>query len=195
VLHISSGDIEHFRPKAGYRQHAKGPLVRPGYYWLAYAWSNLFFCCELCNRRHKKNFFPLVEPAQRAGSHHAAVKGERPLFIDPAAEDPARYIGFREQYAFPINNHPRAKATIRALQLNRQELAERRHQLLRYLKKMKELRDTLAGRIAQGQRPGRTPPRVLRVKLKEVEVLLCACVSDSAEYAAMARAALPDIRI
>src|SRR5829696_6946006 len=35
VTHISYGDVEHFRPKAGYRQAAKDPLGRPGYYWLA----------------------------------------------------------------------------------------------------------------------------------------------------------------
>jgi hypothetical protein len=36
VTHIAYGDVEHFRPKAAYRQSPDDPLVRPGYYWLAY---------------------------------------------------------------------------------------------------------------------------------------------------------------
>ena len=53
VSHIAYGDVEHFRPKAGYRQRPEDPLVQPGYYWLAYEWSNLLFCCQLCNQRFK----------------------------------------------------------------------------------------------------------------------------------------------
>ena len=34
--HIGYGDIEHFRPKGGYKQHDSEPNLRyPGYYWLA----------------------------------------------------------------------------------------------------------------------------------------------------------------
>lgn len=54
ITHIAYGDVEHFRPKAGYRQHPDDPLGRPGYYWLAYDWSNLYLACQLCNQRFKK---------------------------------------------------------------------------------------------------------------------------------------------
>lgn len=62
--HTQFGDVEHFRPKAGSRQR---PDDRPmaGYYWLAYAWANLYLSCEVCNRRHKGGLFPLANPAQR----------------------------------------------------------------------------------------------------------------------------------
>ena len=43
------GDVEHFRPKSGYQTVVKGPLIKPGYYWLAYDWSNLLFSCQVCN--------------------------------------------------------------------------------------------------------------------------------------------------
>ena len=36
VTHIAYGDVEHFRPKAGYKQNKNDSLCRPGYYWLAY---------------------------------------------------------------------------------------------------------------------------------------------------------------
>jgi hypothetical protein len=52
-LHVSDGDVEHFRPKGGVRQADTDPLQQPGYYWLAYDWANLMFSCERCNRRHK----------------------------------------------------------------------------------------------------------------------------------------------
>ena len=35
ISHIAHGDVEHFRPKAGYRQNPEDPLVQPGYYWLS----------------------------------------------------------------------------------------------------------------------------------------------------------------
>ena len=42
-------DVEHFRPKgrvAERREH-------PGYYWLAYEWTNLYPSCQNCNQRRK----------------------------------------------------------------------------------------------------------------------------------------------
>ena len=50
VSHVSHGDVEHFRPKAGYQIDENAPLVRPGYFWLAYDFSNLFFACQICNQ-------------------------------------------------------------------------------------------------------------------------------------------------
>ena len=57
VRHISYGAVEHFRPKGGYKQRKSDTLKRPGYYWLAYDWDNLFFCCQLCNEQFKRNMF------------------------------------------------------------------------------------------------------------------------------------------
>jgi uncharacterized protein (TIGR02646 family) len=108
-LHVSDGDVEHFRPKAAVRQSDAEPLERPGYYWLAYAWENLLFACERCNRRHKKNLFPLIAPAHRATSHRAPIADEMPVFIDPSMEDPEQYITYREHVPVAIDgNHRRA---------------------------------------------------------------------------------------
>lgn len=105
-LHVSDGDVEHFRPKGGVRQADSEPLERPGYYWLAYEWHNLLFACERCNRRHKKSLFPLSEPARRATSHRDALTDEDPVFIDPSIEDPERYIGYREHIPIAIGGNP-----------------------------------------------------------------------------------------
>ena len=125
VTHISYGDVEHFRPKAGVRQKSGASLGRPGYYWLAYEWSNLFLSCQLCNQRYKENLFPLKKPADRAKSHSDNVGMEKPMFIDPT-EDVGKYISFREEVIFAVNDNPRGKATIKALGLDRDELNDMR---------------------------------------------------------------------
>jgi uncharacterized protein (TIGR02646 family) len=124
------GDVEHFRPKAAYRQGEGGELVRPGYYWLAYEWSNLFLSCIPCNQRHKKNLFPLGTPGSRATSHDAgyAVDDEEPLFIDPARVNPEQHISFRLQFPYPIKDSPAGRMTIEALGLDRAQLNNSREE-------------------------------------------------------------------
>jgi hypothetical protein len=46
-------DVEHFRPKLKVTENAG----HPGYWWLAYEWSNLLFACKACNSGHKKTIF------------------------------------------------------------------------------------------------------------------------------------------
>lgn len=135
VSHVSDGDVEHFRPKAAVRQSRADPPSRPGYYWLAYEWTNLYYACERCNRRNKQALFPLTAPARRACSHadQAALCAEQPLFIDPGAEDPERLIGFRAGEPYPVDNNPRAELTITALELGRRPLMERRDEIMKTL--------------------------------------------------------------
>jgi len=120
------GDVEHFRPKATFCQGEGLPVERPGYYWLAYEWDNLLLACPICNQRFKKSLFPLLDPAKRARNHHGDVSQERALFLHPAEEDPARFIGFRQEVACAKRGSRRAKATINALGLNRENLSEER---------------------------------------------------------------------
>lgn len=125
---VSAGDVEHFRPKAAVRQSPTDPEQRPGYYWLAYIWSNLLFSCEICNRSHKRSFFPLADASRRVRSHRAALADETPLLIDPAADDPDLSLGFRDEVAF--GRDIRGETTIRYLGLNRDELCESRADVL-----------------------------------------------------------------
>jgi hypothetical protein len=124
VRHTAHGDVEHYRPKRGVRQNDADPLEQPGYFWLAYAWQNLFFACQLCNQSFKKNLFPLVDPTRRARSHLDDLAAEGPMLIHPADEEPGILIGFREEIAFPIDDDPRARISIEVVGLNREELAE-----------------------------------------------------------------------
>jgi len=175
ITHISYGDVEHFRPKGGFRQTLKGSLGKPGYYWLAYEWSNLFFSCQLCNQRFKKNLFPLENPRDRAKSHHDEIKAEKPMFISPA-EDVENYIYFRQEIAFASGNNLRGKATIEALGLNRDKLVRDRFDnfdRLRLIHKMATL----------------GLPISLR---KEAKAFIDKCLRSSSEYASMVRCAVKD---
>lgn len=134
ITHISYGDVEHFRPKGGYSQDTDDDLHRPGYYWLAYNWANLFLSCQLCNQRFKKNLFPLEIPGERASSHHDDIAREQPLFIHPSNDDPAQHVGFRDEFPYAINGNRRGRLTIEWLRLDRDALNEMRRDCLEKLK-------------------------------------------------------------
>ena len=172
VTHVAYGDVEHFRPKGGYRQDPDDPLGRPGYYWRAYAWENLFFSCQLCNQRYKKNLFPLRNPGQRARSHHDDSSAEEALFIDPGAMNPEEFISFRQEYPYAINGNDLGHMMIDALGLDREALAERRRDHLDALRLVKALADSDSP------------------EADDARDYLHRSIQDSAEYAAMARAAL-----
>jgi uncharacterized protein (TIGR02646 family) len=174
ITHISYGDVEHFRPKAGYRQSVGDTLHKPGYYWLAYEWINLFLACQICNQVFKKNLFPLSNPTARVTSHKKKIVAEKPLFIDPTSDDPENLISFRCEIPFPLNNDERAKATIEGLGLKRPKLNERRLERYERLKMLYQIAYKL-------------PPIEESDAAKE---LLDKAVRDDAEYASMARAAV-----
>jgi uncharacterized protein (TIGR02646 family) len=179
ILHISHGDVEHFRPKKGFRQHANEPLSTPGYYWLTYAWINLYFCCQICNQRHKKSLFPLADASARARSPRNVAR-EKPLFIDPSLDDPSAHITFHGEFAVAINGSPRGAATIDGLQLNRRELVEERRQWLDAMRFLLKFRADLE----DWRRPED------REELERLRRYLAGAAADQSEYAAMARALL-----
>ena len=174
------GDIEHFRPKAGFRQGKRTRLEKPGYYWLAYDWDNLLLACSICNQRHKGNLFPLVNPALRARNHDQAVLQEEPLFIHPVFADPARYIAFRQEVAYPRNNHPNGKATIQELGLNRSVLQEKRLTHLSHLNTYQKILDL------ESKLTGNAEGRELIAKARK---FLSNAILDTAEFTAMTKAA------
>lgn len=92
----SYGDVEHFRPKNGWKQDKDDKeLHQPGYYWLAYKWENLMYACELCNRTYKRNYFPLKYPSKRFDPADKDISGEEPLLINPYEEKhPENHLKF-----------------------------------------------------------------------------------------------------
>ena len=114
--------VEHFRPKGGVRQTLDQTTdERPGYYWLAYEWTNLLLACPICNSTtHKWTFFPLANPTKRARSHHDDVTKERALFIDPSRQNPRRHIRFENEV--PIGWTRAGRITIKGIGLDSPQL-------------------------------------------------------------------------
>lgn len=137
VTHISYGDIEHFRPKAAFNNNKGDKLIRPGYYWLVYDWTNLLFSCQLCNQRYKKNLFPLLNPRSRAKSPKDNISKEKPVFINPYEENPKRHIGYRQE--LPYGKTKRGEETIKALGLDRNDINEMRLSEFKYLEAINSL--------------------------------------------------------
>ncbi|MBB6048358.1 hypothetical protein [Armatimonas rosea] len=147
------GDIEHFRPKAAVRQSETEPLEKPGYWWLAYTWSNLLLCCTHCNQREKKNLFPLTDSTRRVKTPDAPLTDEEPLFIDPASIDPSEHLTFDRDE--PRGLTEKGQRTIvalglddpeRGMYLRRQERWQRIQECQEKLQRRGELESTPAGR-------------------------------------------------
>ncbi len=179
VRHVSPGDVEHYRPKAAVCQSMEDPLERPGYFWLAYAWENLLFACEMCNRRHKASVFPLHDPGQRVRSPADPLTREAPLFLNPRVDNPAEHIGFRQEVPYAIAGSVRGEVTIEALGLRRAELEERRRTLLSVLDTFRSIAE-----YTSDPRPD------IRKLAKEAVDRLGESTRADAEFAAMARALL-----
>ncbi|HEY0050938.1 MAG TPA: hypothetical protein VGB68_16715 [Pyrinomonadaceae bacterium] len=139
VRHISYGDVEHFRPKAAYCQDDADEMHKPGYYWLAYNWKNLFLACQICNQRFKKNLFPLEDNSKRVTSHSEDINQEKPLFINPVEDNPEDFISFRGVMPFAINGNLKGQLTIENAGLKRPELVENRRELYGKMKALYNL--------------------------------------------------------
>lgn len=134
---FSYGDTEHQRPKAYSQQNVGAPTIRPGYYWLAYDWSNLVLSCERCNRSRKRNLFPLGNPGARAMTPEA-VANEEPLLLDPTGEvDPRTQIRFEN--GVPTGLSEIGWTTIECLNLDRIELNGHRWRHLRHITALQKL--------------------------------------------------------
>jgi len=129
VLHVASGDVEHYRPK---KKVEEDPL-HPGYYWLAYDVNNLFPCCEKCNRaRGKMNHFPIKgSRVYRPGN----LTAEEPLLLNPLNDNPEEHLDFtpgqfmlgRDTYFGTVNGTTDiGKKSVEIYNLNRRNLVEER---------------------------------------------------------------------
>ena len=99
-------DVEHFRPKRRVRERPD----HPGYYWLAYRWTNLYAVCGDCNRHlndtptwehprggsagGKHDQFPLADEGTRAMHPGAPLDLESRLLLDPCIDRPEAYLHY-----------------------------------------------------------------------------------------------------
>lgn len=137
----AESDVEHFRPKLKVTD-----ADHPGYWWLAYEWSNLLFSCKACNSEFKQSHFPLVNETSRARTKDDDLSMERPVLINPSFEDPADFIDYDwdsdSNKVFLVGNDPenRGSETIRILGLVvRDDLHEGRVGMVLTLKFLDEI--------------------------------------------------------
>ena len=88
-------DVDHFRPKLGVTVDGVCLIEHPGYYWLAYEWSNFRLSCQRCNRpekdeievtRGKANEFPIQDEASRCSTPAGPIAAESPRLLDPCVQ-------------------------------------------------------------------------------------------------------------
>jgi len=97
---------------------------------------------------------------------------EEALLIDPSKDNPAEFISFREEYAFPVNDNLRGRTTIEILQLNdRDDLVERRRERIRVIRVLQ----AVVAKMPDSQ------------EASEAQQVLDQAKTDSGEYAAMSR--------
>ncbi|MDA1053749.1 MAG: hypothetical protein O3C40_25150 [Planctomycetota bacterium] len=144
-------DVEHWRPKG--LVHEKGqPVMKPGYYWLAADWDNLYPACIDCNRAReqripgqpqpvllgKANRFPLEDETKR-WKDRLSQNNESSLLIDPCHDDPQEHLEFttdgvvlpKKQSAVEASH--KGAESIEVYALNRSELVWDRCEVARQI--------------------------------------------------------------
>lgn len=123
------GAVEHYRPKHGYKSTRKEKKIKkPGYYWLGYDWSNLFFVCGPCNTK-KGNLFPLINEKERATWHKLSIGDEKPLLLKPdGTDDPRKHIVFKNEFIQGLTDF--GKETIEICKLDRDSLNVKRKKVI-----------------------------------------------------------------
>ncbi len=187
--HISYGDVEHFRPKGGWVQEEGTPLQKPGYYWLAYDWENLFASCQICNQRFKKNHFPLADPDKRANSHLDDLSEETPVLPHPADDDPEQFITYNvDGQPVAIDNNPRSLAMIQIFGLARQSIVDRRKEVLDGLLHLKEVYLLFKDKEAAGSLSAAEATHMESILQYFQEI-----TSQESEYSVLKKAFLKDV--
>lgn len=135
----SDWDVEHFRPKGAVAER-KG---HPGYYWLAYEWSNLYPSCGHCNKRRKdrprwgdlrlagsggkQDQFPLEDESSRALSPDDDPSNENPLLLEPCKDRPEEHLRFTvDGQIVAVDGSSKGRASVEVFHLKRRRLRDQR---------------------------------------------------------------------
>ena len=126
--------VEHYRPKSKY-------------YWLAYSWDNLLWCCHKCNENKDNNFEFLgnevsYEKSFKENIHSSTIfynEIEKPKMINPEIESVIKLLDFEK--GIISSSDKRVKYTIETCGLDREDLNEKRKKIIdEFVKKIKDRR-------------------------------------------------------
>lgn len=134
-------NVDHYRPKG----HVDEQTGHPGYYWLAYEWTNLIPACTACNQKRgerleypnigrfpttgKADSFPLIDESVRAWSPSDDLTLEEPLLLNPTIDFPEEHLSFYPN-GEAYGKTPRGEETIRILGLNARKLYQDRRRTI-----------------------------------------------------------------
>jgi hypothetical protein len=149
---------------------------KPGYYWLAYAWENLLWACRECNAHRKNDRFPLANPRRRARSPDDDLTGERPLLVDPVSDNPEQHLAFHAEEVIALD--ARGRASIAVLGMDQADITGLRREKYERMRILYDLYHRL-----RASRETDEAASIIAAELNSYG-------TDSAEYAAMARATL-----
>lgn len=135
----SDNPIDHFRPKGKVVECSE----HPGYWWLAFDWSNYRFACTYCNSRRveaessggKHDHFPLFTPPDWNKSE-VDTNAEKPMLLDPTKANDCKLITFNQNGEACPNesdklseNFRRAEKSIELYHLNHKNTTRARKQI------------------------------------------------------------------
>lgn len=144
-------EVEHFRPKSRVRPWpgnlkrfrgyvppcSTGSESASGYYLLAYNPFNYAIACTRCNSSLKSDYFPVKGTRSISEEDVGKLHSEQPLLIYPISSvdvDPESLITFIGVTAVPAMiagpDFERARVTIDFFQLNHEDLASRRAEVI-----------------------------------------------------------------
>ena len=136
--------VDRFRPASGALALA-GTLSPDHYWWLAYAWENLYPSCAEC-QSFKGSRFPVREQRAAPGTTGEALRDERPLLLEPRQDDPEQHLVYAEDGSVASTTEE-GRATIEILGLNRaQLLASRRDALAQVRREWEETSAQMASK-------------------------------------------------
>jgi hypothetical protein len=159
IVAITTGDIEHFRPKLQVKL-PDNKFQKPGYFWLAADWDNLLLACNNCNRTTtqelidggeltmgKLDQFPLTSEKKRCREFEAdgakykkKIKADEDarLLINPCIDDPELHLEYQDNGVpkpklLAATGKPSRKAekSIEVFGLFRKPLVEERQELIK----------------------------------------------------------------
>lgn len=150
-------DVEHFRPKKEAKQ--LDGMVRDGYWWLAFDYTNFRLCGNVGNRK-KGGWFPLRTGTCCSVYTDPCEESESPYLLDPTDPDDVTLIAFDEEgNAIPAPGISdwealRVNETIKRLKLNEHAaLAEERRKIWQTVSREIELYLAAKSRCATGGNP------------------------------------------
>jgi hypothetical protein len=177
------GDVEHYRPKGAVQHEDRSSVMvsydgnlreHPGYYWLAYDWTNLLPSCVICNSGSEGFGKGVRFPVDGAYAFRPGDEGaENPKLLHPCYDEPDDHLSL-DSTGVIVEKTERGRATKDVLGLNERNLPRDRCQ------KWQDILERIDRVFARSS--DHAPEWII----SELQVLQ----TDDQEYAAVARAAV-----